>query len=458
MIKFKDGFFWGSSTSAEQSEGRLENDGKMLTVWDKFFSDSPYKFHDNIGPETTSTIYKHFKEDIKLLKQTGHTAYRTSISWARLIDDKGNINQKAVTFYNSYFSLLKENGIKVFVNLYHFDTPLYIQEKYNGFVQKETVQLYAKYAKTCFELFGDLVDSWFTFNEPIVSVECGYLLQYHYPLEVDSKKAVQVAYNIALASALAVKEFKKLNLKSKIGIILNITPSYPRSNNEFDVKAAHIADLFATNSFLDPCVKGKYSKDLVEILKKHDLLPSYTEEELKIIKENTVSFLGINYYQPLRVCAKANLPNDNAPFMPTYYYDTYIMPGRRINKYRGWEIYPHALYDIAKNIQNNYGNIEWFVAENGMGVEDEARFKKDGIIQDDYRIDFIKQHLVELHKAIEEGSNCKGYMHWTFIDCWSWLNAYKNRYGFIELDYNTQKRYIKKSGYWFKELSDNNGF
>lgn len=458
MIKFKDGFFWGSSTSAEQSEGRLENDGKMLTVWDKFFSDSPYKFHDNIGPETTSTIYKHFKEDIKLLKQTGHTAYRTSISWARLIDDKGNINQKAVAFYNSYFSLLKENGIKVFVNLYHFDTPLYIQEKYNGFVQKETVKLYAKYAKTCFELFGNLVDSWFTFNEPIVSVECGYLLQYHYPLEVDSKKAVQVAYNIALASALAVKEFKKLNLKSKIGIILNITPSYPRSNNEFDVKAAHIADLFATNSFLDPCVKGEYSKDLVEILKKHDLLPSYTEEELKIIKENTVSFLGINYYQPLRVCAKANLPNDNAPFMPTYYYDPYIMPGRRINKYRGWEIYPHALYDIAKNIQNNYGNIEWFVAENGMGIEDEARFKKDGIIQDDYRIDFIKQHLVELHKAIEEGSNCKGYMHWTFIDCWSWLNAYKNRYGFIELDYNTQKRYIKKSGYWFKELSDNNGF
>ena len=270
--------------------------------------------------------------------------------------------------------------------------------------------------------------------------------------------SLQVAYNIALASALAVKEFKKLNLKSKIGIILNITPSYPRSNNKFDVKAAHIADLFATNSFLDPCVKGEYSKDLVEILKKHDLLPSYTEEELKIIKENTVSFLGINYYQPLRVCAKANLPNDNAPFMPTYYYDTYIMPGRRINKYRGWEIYPHALYDIAKNIQNNYGNIEWFVAENGMGVEDEARFKKDGIIQDDYRIDFIKQHLVELHKAIEEGSNCKGYMHWTFIDCWSWLNAYKNRYGFIELDYNTQKRYIKKSGYWFKELSDNNGF
>ena len=93
-----------------------------------------------------------------------------------------------------------------------------------------------------------------------------------------------------------------------------------------------------------------------------------------------------------------------------------------------------------------------------MGVEDELRFKKNGIIQDDYRIEFIKQHLRYLHKAIVEGSNCKGYMHWTFIDCWSWLNAYKNRYGFIELDYETQKRTIKKSGYWFKELSHNNGF
>lgn len=458
MIKFPENFFWGSATSAEQSEGRVEKDGKLKTTWDKFFEEESFKFHESIGPSTTSTIYTHFKEDIELLKKTGHNSFRTSISWARLLSEDGKVNQKAVDFYRSYFSMLKENGIEPFVNLYHFDTPLYIQEKYDGFASKKTVELYTEYAKKCFELFGDIVKKWFTFNEPIVSVECGYLLQYHYPLEVNPKKAFQVAFNIALASAKAIREYKKLNQGGKIGIILNITPAYARSNNPKDLEAKRYADLFAVKSFLDPAVKGKYPSELKEIAIKWGILPEYTEDELKVIKDNTVDLLGVNYYQPLRVCAKANMPNPDGIFMPTYYYDIYDMPGKKINKYRGWEIYEKAIYDIAKDIQNNYGNIEWFVSENGMGVEDELRFKKDGIIQDDYRIEFIKQHLRYLHKAIVEGSNCKGYMHWTFIDCWSWLNAYKNRYGFIELDYETQKRTIKKSGYWFKELSHNNGF
>ena len=110
--------------------------------------------------------------------------------------------------------------------------------------------------------------------------------------------------------------------------------------------------------------------------------------------------------------------------MPTYYYDVYAMPGRRMNPHRGWEIYPHALYDIAINLRDNYGNIEWIVSENGMGVEGEDKFRgADGTIQDDYRIDFIKEHLTELARGIDEGSNCIGYHLWTFIDCWSWLNA-----------------------------------
>ena len=129
-----------------------------------------------------------------------------------------------------------------------------------------------------------------------------------------------------------------------------------------------------------------------------------------------------------------------------------------MNPYRGWEIYEEGIYDIAQNLMNNYGNIEWILTENGMGVEDEERFKEKGKIQDNYRIDFIKNHLIHLHRAIQEGTNCKGYLMWTFIDSWSWLNSYKNRYGFVELDIDTQKRTIKKSGEWFREVSENNGF
>lgn len=145
--------------------------------------------------------------------------------------------------------------------------------------------------------------------------------------------------------------------------------------------------------------------------------------------------------------------------MPDKYFDFYDMSGKKINPHRGWEIYPKAIYDISNNIKENYKNIPWYVSENGMGVEGEEKFRNlNGIIEDDYRIEFIMEHLAYLHKGIEEGSNCFGYHLWTPIDCWSWNNSYKNRYGFISLNLENQVKTIKKSGYWFKSVSDNNGF
>ena len=145
--------------------------------------------------------------------------------------------------------------------------------------------------------------------------------------------------------------------------------------------------------------------------------------------------------------------------MPDMFFDNYEMPGRKMNPYRGWEIYEKGIYDICTNIRENYNNIPFYISENGMGVEGEEKYiNENGVVEDDYRIEFIKDHLRWLHKGIQEGANCKGYHLWTFIDCWSWTNAYKNRYGLIALDLETQKRTIKKSGRWFKEVADNNGF
>ena len=145
--------------------------------------------------------------------------------------------------------------------------------------------------------------------------------------------------------------------------------------------------------------------------------------------------------------------------MPNKYFEGYKMPGRSMNEHRGWEIYPKGVYDIAINIRDNYDNIPWFVSENGMGVEGESKFlNADGIIEDDYRVEFFEEHLTFLHNAIEEGAKCFGFHSWTPIDCWSWCNAYKNRYGFISLDLETGKKTIKKSGRWIKEVAKNNGF
>ncbi len=300
---------------------------------------------------------------------------------------------------------------------------------------------------------------WTTFNEPIVVVEGEYFYQFHYPKLVDGRKAVQVLYNINLASAKAIKAFKDKgdNKNAKIGIILNLTPSYPRSNSEEDLKASRIADLFFNRSFLDTAIKGEFPKELVDILEREGAAWRSTEEELDIIKNNKIDFLGVNFYQPKRVKAKEEDFNLSSSWMPDKYFDNYEMPGRRMNPYMGWEIYPEALYDIAINLRDNYNNIPWYVSENGMGVQDEERFKnEEGIIEDDYRINLIREHLEYLHKGIKEGSNCFGYHLWTPIDCWSWANAYKNRYGYISLDLDTQTKTIKKSGYWIKEAAENN--
>ena len=195
------------------------------------------------------------------------------------------------------------------------------------------------------------------------------------------------------------------------------------------------------------------------MLTRDNVLWDATADEMKTIHDNTVDFLGVNYYQPFRAKAKETKFDDAKGWLPDKYFDTYEMPGRRMNPYRGWEIYPKAIYDVAINVRDNYGNIPWYISENGMGVEGEEKFiGKDGVIADDYRIDFIREHLEWLHKAIEEGSNCFGYHLWTPIDCWSWSNAYKNRYGLIALDLVTQKKTIKKSGRWFRALAENNGF
>lgn len=452
--KFDNSFLFGSSTSGPQCEGFYGKVNK--SIWDYWFEIAADKFHNKVGPEFTSHFFRDYKEDIKLLKETGHTAFRTSIQWSRIVKnfDTLELDDVAVEFYHNVIDELIKNDIEPIICLYHFDMPLTLQE-HGGFENREVVNLYAKYAYKMFELYGDKVKKWFTFNEPVVVAEGGYLYEFHYPAIVDFKRAVQVAYNMNIASALAVKAYRELKQDGDIGIILNLTPSYPRDeNNKEDLKASHICDLIFNRSFLDPAVRGEFPIDLINLLKEYDLTPNCEASDEELLKENTISLLGINYYQPRRVKARESKLSVDY-LMPETFFEPYEMPGRMMNPHRGWEIYYKGIYDIAKNIQNNYNNIKWIVMENGMGVEGEEKFIENGFVQDDYRIEFISEHLKYLHTAIEEGANCIGFLMWTFIDCWSWLNSYKNRYGFIRLDLDSEKKTIKKSGYWFKELSKN---
>ncbi|MGF1748421.1 glycoside hydrolase family 1 protein [Vibrio cionasavignyae] len=455
---FPRNFRWGSAASSTQTEGASFEGGKGESIWDHWYKEQPNRFHNDVSSTDASTFYNNYKADIQLMKDIGHNSFRTSISWSRLIPDgAGEVNQEAVDFYNNVINELISKNIEPFICLYHFDMPLAMQN-IGGFENREVLDAYAHFAEVCFKLFGDRVKNWFTFNEPIVPVEGGYLYDFHYPNVVDFKRAATVAYHTVLAHAKAVDKYRTMNCDGQIGIILNLTPSYPRSQNPADLKASNVCDLLFNRSFLDPCVKGEYPQELIELLAQHEQMPIVEPGDCELIAKGKIDVLGVNYYQPRRVKARENAVHPDAPFMPEHFFDYYEMPGRKMNPHRGWEIYEKGVYDILTNLRENYGNLPCYISENGMGVEGEEKFLVDGQIQDDYRINFIRGHLEWLHQGIEEGSACFGYHLWTFIDNWSWANAYKNRYGFYQLDLKTQKRSVKKSGEWYAQVSQNNGF
>ena len=461
-VTFPVDFWWGGATSGPQNEGRFHK--PHVNVFDYHYDTKPEDFFRYVGPDVASDFYHLYESDIALFKELGFNSLRTSIQWTRLIDnlEEGSLNPEGVAYYNRVIDALLAAGIRPIINLHHFDLPIELYERYGGWESKHVVDLFVKFACRAFECFGDRVTDWMTFNEPMVVVEGQYLYGFHYPMLVDGKKAVQVAYNLQLASAKAIQAYRQINQNpaGRVTIALNLTPAYPASQSEEDLAAAHFANLFVNRLFLDASVKGHFPEELVAILAKDGVLWESTPEELAIIRDNRVDYIGVNYYHPHRVKAPEISPNSlTVDWMPQRYFNDYQMPGRRMNVDKGWEIYPQALYDIAKNLQDNYDNIPWFVSENGIGVSREERYlDQTGIIQDQYRIQFFSEHLYWLYRAMQEGANCFGYHVWTPVDGWSWLNAYKNRYGLISNDIHTQTRTVKKSGWWFKDLTANHGF
>lgn len=460
QYQFPEGFFWGAAASGPQTEGIINK--RHHSIWDSWFAEQPARFFGEIGPQTVCETYSKFKDDVKLMKQTGFNSFRTSIQWSRLIDDfeTGTADEDAVRFYHAYIDEMIANGIEPIINLYHFDMPEALQKKYGGFESAHVAELFARFARTAFELFGHKVKYWVTFNEPIVPVEGGYLYDFHYPCKRDGKLAAQVAFNIMLAHAKAVQHYRRLKLAGEIGVVLNLTPSYSRSDSEADKKAAWYADLLFNRSFLDPLVKHEFPKELCEILAAHDCLPRVDKADIDLIVQSEIDFLGVNYYVPRRVKAReSEYPLDY--FTPEYYFENYIDPHGRFNPYRdNNEILPTAIYDIARNIRDNYGNIKWYIAEIGiaMDLQSEGPVQQDGVIDDTFRIELMEEHLIQLHRAIHDGANCFGVHQWTFIDNWSWINSFKRRYGFWRLDLATGERQVKRNALWFARLAASNGF
>ena len=450
-IRFPEGFIWGAATSSYQIEGAWNEDGKGESVWDAICHTKNVIHNDDTG-DVACDHYHRYKEDVQLMKQMNIHAYRFSVSWPRIFPTgKGKINPKGVGFYDSLINELIANDIEPFITLYHWDLPLEFN-KIGAWESHEVVDAFVDYAKFMFDNFGDRVKKWITFNEPLVfAVWFQFLGLYG---KKDIAAGFRATHLINLAHAKAIEAYRDSdNSDGIIGTTLNLDSVYPKTSSSLDMEGATIVDGIINRWYLDPVLKGEYPSDILALFEKYFNFPSIPEEDLKLLKDNPLDFLGINNYS----CTRVSL--ENPIKKPADFYKI-LLPSKAEKGVEvsdvGWEVYPDGLYDLLKRVDKDYDHPIIYITENGMACKDDIIINK--IVQDDDRLSYLQRYLEAANRAINEGANLKGYFVWSLLDNFEWTEGYSKRFGIIRVEYETQERIWKKSSHWYRDVITNNGF
>lgn len=445
-IAFPEDFIWGAATASYQIEGAASEDGKGESIWDRF-SHTPEKVLNEDTGDVSCDHYHKYKRDVQIMKEMGLKGYRLSVSWPRIFQSGGGqVNQKGMDFYARLIDELLKNGIEPIVTLYHWDLPQALQEK-GGWGSRDISEYFAQYAAYMFNGLGDRVKKWITINEPWCVAFLGHATGEHAPGLHDYPLSVQVSHNAILSHAKAVQAFRELNTGGKIGITLNLTPAYPATESEDDRAAVEIADGFANRWFLDPVLKGTYPEDMMKFYYGKLNSPVIEPEDMKTIAGSHIDFLGINNYT--RSVVKKSDSNILG-------YEE-IKPKRSKYTDMGWEIYPDGLYDLLVRVSRDYNSPHIFITENGAAFKDKP--SPEGSVDDDDRIDYLKQYLTAAQRAVQDGVKLDGYYVWSLMDNFEWAWGYTKRFGIVYVDFEQdQKRIWKKSARWYRDVIHNNGF
>lgn len=439
---FPKEFIWGTATSAYQIEGGFQEDGKGESVWDRF-THLPGKIKNGDNGDVACDHYHRYEQDVQLLKDLGVKSYQFSISWPRIFPDGvGPPNPKGLDFYRKLIHRLIENGIIPMVTLYHWDLPQKLQDR-GGWAVRETATYFKQYARYLFKELGELVPYWITINEPWVSAFTGYWYGGHPPQIKDLPTALLASHHLMLAHGMGVRAFKELGMKGQIGIKLNLNPVYPASEAQQDIAAAARYGEFLNGWFLDPILKGAYPANLTRWLADYVKNPDISKRDLEMIHA-PIDFLGINNYSSTSVLYDP----DKTPLQ--YAFANTGKP--RTDS--GWEIYPEGLYDLLIYLHNTYPGIKLAITENGGSFRDVV--DQDGAVIDHDRIRYLHEHLFQVHRALQAGVNLLGYYVWSFLDNFEWNLGYSKRFGLVYVNFVTQKRMIKASGAWYREVIQKN--
>lgn len=447
----KQPFVFGAATSSYQIEGAFQEGGKGLNIWDIYVREKGKIYNGHTG-DIACDHYHRFREDVALMKEIGLQAYRFSINWARILPDGiGAVNQEGIRFYKELIEELKKNEIEPYITLYHWELPYELYKK-GGFMNPEFVEWFGYYAKVVAENFSDQVKYFFTFNEPQCFIGLGFLNGEHAPgLKVPVKDTFLMAHHVLMAHGRAVqmlRQYAKQNIE--IGYAPTGTMSYPATEKEEDIEAAR-QHLFGINEdsnnwtwnvawWSDPILKGQYPEEGMERYREY--LPNIKESDLKLISE-PIDFYGQNIYNGKCI----RMGNDGKP--------------EEVKRYEGfpktamgWPITPECLYWGPKFLYERYQK-PIYITENGLSCHDVISL--DGKVHDPNRIDFLARYLGQVKKAKEDGVDIRGYFQWSLMDNFEWACGYNERFGLIYVDYNTQKRILKDSAYWYQTTIKTNG-
>jgi beta-glucosidase len=443
---FPKGFLWGTATAAYQIEGAPREDDKGESIWDRFCR-VPGAIKDGETGDVACDHYHRWRDDLENMRDLGVNTYRFSVSWPRLLPSgSGRVNAAGLAFYENLVDALLKEKIEPAVTLYHWDMPQALQDK-GGWTNHDTAYRFADYAEKLFLKLGDRVKTWITLNEPQVSAFAGYGDGVHAPGVKDFHQAVQASHVLMVGHALAVEAYREASpAHHRIGVTLDLHTIYPWSDGVADADAARVADGRVNRWFLDPVFHGSYPRDVLALFEAGKVAPRMEAKDLALLSANPVDFLGVNYYFPQRVLA--------SDADPVLHYE-YAVHAEREKTEMGWEVYPEGLYDLLLRLKYDYGNPSIMITENGAAYAD-ARVV-NGQVQDDDRISYIRTHLEQALRAIQDGVKLEGYFLWTLIDNFEWAFGFSRKFGITSVDRHTLARTWKKSASWYQKVIATNG-
>lgn len=459
---FPEKFLWGGAVAANQCEGAYLEDGKGLSIQDVMpdgvlSPPTEYPTPDNLKLEGVD-FYHRYKEDIKLLAEMNFKVFRLSIAWSRIFPngDDEQCNEAGLEFYDRVFDECRKYGIEPLVTLSHYETPLNLAKKYDGFKSRETIDFFLKYCEVVFKRYKGKVKYWLTFNEinsvlnhPLMS---GGIWTPKEKLTLSDK--MQAIHHELIASAMATELAHKIDPENKVGCMVACLPIYPLTPNPDDIIKVMLKDQ-RNYLFTDVQVRGYYPSYMKRLISENDITIRMLPGDEDILK-NTVDFISFSYY--LSQC----MTTDAEKTVKVFFGESAVNPYLQYSAW-GWPIDPKGLRYSLNRFYDRYQK-PIFIVENGLGAKD-VLTEVDGTmtVEDDYRIDYFREHLLQVEEAIADGVDVMGYTSWGCIDLVSASTAeMEKRYGFIYVDRNndgsgTMNRYRKKSFNWYKRVIETNG-